>query len=729
MVSHIGRGESFIRKIPGPCDLESGCLRQNEKLEIAANTCAIEYEINQCDEFAKEFPEYASLIKTCDIKSVCEEANSFLLSTIGSCTKGAINLLKDQGKMIVDGVIDGSQFIHNKWLEMIEDLKTPLNQKQNKKKSEISMAEVVDELDELGTSISETIKKTNIKHNCFKLNPKKELECYVLSGAVDPAIIIGFALKLATKLKHISSNAAAVTSRKKFTENNNDLTSRSFATRKKNASNEFRANFKKKYDGNYSPTTPEQNDQWIKVAELNRSDPNRIYFDIENSQMKKLNDTLKDKDYVTSVTNYHKELIFNKIKELEKKYPGLNVDKYSDFKSSRFSFSGVIPEDFDKILNQIQNEANHEFKQFLIDSKLIRAQDGSQNWFRSGIGTTADEATLASRYSRESPYNVIQNYNNPKVIESLNKSLHQSEKLRLSTLRDFDGTNVIDNGTLHVDAFDILRKNTDNLDNAKQELANRFGITTIPDKTIQNMSEYVKYVDKFSPGIHVRERLSASLDDALHGGITADMVGLGAKNLKATAEALKDSKNLNNAIDLSRLNEKAVTKGFEEKKAAFSEALSDSFGKERIKTICSGDDCVVIPNFQLSSNDKQKLLNTLAEKGYSSDFRISFVAPKIEQTLVRNQLGNHGEGIEKILRKNLSQSMEPNLLKRLTFGIDMQTSELNQGKIKLFIGNPNNSKLKPAEMKQIENAFNQSIDIFNESQKKNNIESRYWTSK
>ena len=65
---------------------------------------------------------------------------------------------------------------------------------------------------------------------------------------------------------------------------------------------------------------------------------NTVFFDVENSQLKLLNDTLKEKNFVTSLTNYHKELTFKKMQELVKKNPGLQMDMYSDFKSSRFAF-------------------------------------------------------------------------------------------------------------------------------------------------------------------------------------------------------------------------------------------------------------------------------------------------------------------------------------------------------------------------------------------------------
>jgi hypothetical protein len=145
----------------------------------------------------------------------------------------------------------------------------------------------------------------------------------------------------------------------------------------------------------YNPTTVKQNEEWIAVAEKGVSSKS-VFVDIENSQMKVLNDTLKDKNLVTSLTNYHKSLVVKKIEALKKEFPGLKISEYSDFKSLRFAFDGNVPKDLQQRLNKIFQSANDEFTDYLVKNKLVNSSDKADSWFRAGTGKSAEQANLVA---------------------------------------------------------------------------------------------------------------------------------------------------------------------------------------------------------------------------------------------------------------------------------------------------------------------------------------------
>jgi hypothetical protein len=144
-----------------------------------------------------------------------------------------------------------------------------------------------------------------------------------------------------------------------------------------------------------------------------------------------------------------------------------------------------------------------------------------------------------------------------------------------------------------------------------------------------------------------------------------------------------------------------------------------------VKTVCSGDDCIAIAKQILSDSDKQKILQKLSDAGYTSQFRLSFIPDNIPNLAARNQLSVHGESIEKVLRKNLADKMEPAKLQGTIFGVDMKTTELNQGLVKLITANNPNVKLSASERKLISDNFKKAVQQMNEDLSKQGKPSTY----
>ena len=131
--------------------------------------------------------------------------------------------------------------------------------------------------------------------------------------------------------------------------------------------------------------------------------------------------------------------------------------------------------------------------------------------------------------------------------------------------------------------------------------------------------------------------------------------------------------------------------------------------------MCSGDDCVAIAVKPLNDTDKKKILTALADSKYSGKFRLAFVPDGVTDIATRNVLSTHGESVEKLLRASLSSVMEPRKLQGLTFGLDMRTQVLNDGTVKLLIGEAPGVKLSVQERALIQKKFEESLRSFNQS--------------
>jgi len=744
--------------------INSDCSRMSDTVKRSVAACEINQKAHGCDELAAKNPDIKSSIINCKPKEYCEQQNLGGTDEALACWKG----LKGS---VVDTVTAVSSLFTNAWdrvkndytkrkafiaacdesiackRELSKDFiyQSKLSDKELDKIPAERLLRMVDakaytktytgysignpkattpaplstpkqdggqKLQDLWRTAGHLAAEKYHRYACFTPQAKEELKCYVFASIVDPTIAVGKATKLAkarrliAALENTKATSASVSA------------SVSVSTSAKVLS---KAEFTKKYL-NFSPTTKAQNQKWIALAE--GSPKNTKFFEVENSVMKNLNDTLKDKNLVTSLTNYHKELLETKtdklLADLKKTYPNLEVVAYSDFKASRFAFKGQAPPDLQQRLNKILQETNQEFSNYVVKNKLVKATDKPATWFRAGYGESADQASLASRYSRQKNDNALQSYHSQEMKTELGKKVRSVETQRASLQSELGHTSLVEGGskkTLSADAIDILRKNGSNVAKSQADLKNRFGLSQLSESSVRKMQEYVKSVDEFSPSIHVIEREVSHLDDAKFGGLSADMTGMGAKNLNATARALSEAKNLDEALVQTRQSEKNITKTFNKQKDTFQQVLKDVVGKDRIKTVCSGDDCTAVPKQALSSQEKEKILQKLTAAGYSSEFRLAFIPEKVAKASSRTMLAVHGESIEKALRKNLADKMEPAKLKGVVFGVDMKTTELNKGNVKLLTATSPQVRLTAAEEKLIAENFRKALTQINKELK------------
>ncbi|MGZ3769907.1 MAG: hypothetical protein ACXVCP_03290 [Bdellovibrio sp.] len=749
--------------------------RELEKFQL---TCQLENKSAECNMFEKSNPEQSQFMRHCDLDSLCKENTEYLDKYISECWESYKQVNGEWVDAVKEGSLTLSEYINKSWqkfknnvlnkdeylkecdksiackrdlvkgdpgFEKISDEKLnqlPANflykraQKvqsiiadaQAKKSSLFTVkngeivlnAEDKEKLQRLMNVSEDKLKETYSKYMCYTPLARQKLKCYALGGVVDPVAAVGFLLKTAKFGKGISQvlkakkeerRASKIAAAEKSVERITDeaQVTKEVVSNRKTSVLQNRKKLINKYL-NYSPTTEAENLRWISMAEDGKK-TNSIFLDVENSQIKSLNDTLKDKNLVTSVTNFHKELLNKKLKALAKEFPEMQMERYSDFKSMRFAINGKVPKDLEAKLQNIFSETNDEFDKFLKEKGIVRKEDATKEWFRAGTGKSADQANLTARFSRQLSENKVQNFANIKKV--LSKKLDSIERDRKNLRSSFAKTSVIDGSTLHVDAFDIVRKANGDKNKISKEIAHRFGLSHVPEKTVETLQRYVKEADEFSPGLYIAKREYANLNDAVHGGLSADIIGLGGANLKGTAEALAKRTTVEKVIQSTRLAEKQVTKNFLEQKKTF-EKIVEKAAPGKFKTTCSGDDCVSIAIAPLSELDKKKILAGLSETKYSGAYRIAFVPHGVVEAESRNILATHGEGVEKVLRKSLSSKMEPNRLKGLTFGVDMQGQNLNSGGIKLLIGKSRDLNLSSSEKELIQKKFQEAVKYLNQ---------------
>ncbi|HWU44050.1 MAG TPA: hypothetical protein VN132_11450, partial [Bdellovibrio sp.] len=409
-------------------------------------------------------PEAKPLLKRCDFKSQCEENAAYLLAEEIACVRGYKNALIDSGVALKDMAVSIGQFVEKNWENLKQNVRLHENFirqcdqslackrdliKDDSRFNKISDEELQkisasflyvqsrdmraytsslarassDSLRKNGMSLAEeqhsklqdmmNIAKEKMqeeykKYSCYTSLAKTEMSCYAFGNVVDPTLVFGAAFKGA-RLAAATGKLAEAAKAEEAVRTGDSIVAKVSQVRNRFLTREVLT----KEFLSYSPTTVAENERWIALAEKG-VDPHLRYLDVENSQLKSLNDVLKDKNLVTSLTNYHKKLLFDKIESLKKDFPNLNIEQYSDYKSSRFVFGGDIPKELEQKLQQIFKETNQEFSDYLKSEHILRDSDLSNDWFRAGLGQSAEQANVAARYSRQEVQNEVQNYSQEK---------------------------------------------------------------------------------------------------------------------------------------------------------------------------------------------------------------------------------------------------------------------------------------------------------------------------
>ncbi|WP_413578076.1 hypothetical protein ACLVWU_05980 [Bdellovibrio sp. HCB290] len=750
-----------------------GCTPQ-EKIQLlqqVSNQCEIEVKIYKCEELEKDATdEDRSKFRRCDPQKLCDQVAD-ANTQIGACLRGYRNSLIALGEDIKILAAGMGKAIDQSWeqakenkkqrLQFIAQCEKSLECKRDLIKNVPSYSAATDEelskisaaalfveyeskkaylqsiqrsvpntrppeahpadneltaeqkakLLNLAAVIKENLKKEYQKYNCYSQEAQSEMACYAVGQVVDPLFLATATFKgarAALALGKEVSNGSKIMLRVEQLEKSSALT---------------RNEFIKKYV-DYNPTTVAQNEKFIALAEKGK-EANAYFVNIENSQMKYLNDTIKNKNLVTSMTNYHKDLVLQRFKDLQKEFPDLRITEYSDFKSLRFAFEGKVTPEIEKRIQEIFKSSNDEFVKFMRDNNLIRQTDTPEDYFRAGVGNTADEAGIAARYARKTQPGEVVSYKNTDLKVDLGGKIQSIERDRVALRQQLANTKMLDGHTFQSEVFDIVRKNQGDPKAINLALMKKYSTSNISDETLAGLQRYVKNSDEFSPGLMVAKRENANLNDAAEGGFTMDFVGLGASNMKGTAEALAKSKDLDGVLAEARLAEKQVTEAVNKQKSFFEKVVKESVEPGKLKSICSGDDCVAVATKPLSEQEKMKVLNRVADSKYASKMRFAFVNDGVKSAETRNMLSTHGESIEKLLRKNLAKQFKAYKLDGLTFGVDMRTDTLNEGTVKLLMGQSQDVYLTKSEQARIKEVFKKTVQEFNDTVYKKAASARY----
>lgn len=711
--------------------LENNCRQQSSFLKNLIQQCEINYQVHNCDGF-KNDPDYIGKIKSCQPKEFCRDITRSPLENGWSCLKG-VGVEKGWNLLLT-----GYQAITNYSWEKAEDdlIRIQEGAKNTAKKIPDELSKVFEKIkmtsaSELSDATKKSLEKAwlasqEIAQNtydgyfCLNTQGMSEFRCKVLPPPTRAIKIVN----------STTVSAAEIESSIYAEKRSSDEAKSSRSTTKIDTS---RTQFTKAYL-HYHPTTEEQNLRWMVLADKSIDGKEKTtFFDVENSVMKKMNDTIKDKDFVTSLTNKQKEILFDKMdalmKQLKKNYPDAKMYAYSDFKASRFAIQGVPEEILQKELSSIFQKSNQEFVDYVKNNKFARSEDKPENWFRSGIGNSADQASLANRRAREMESNVTLNYSSPEVQNYMNQALRDANVSREKISRQLQNTAIYNpkTKTLDPDAFDILRKYGSDTESARKILVRHFALEKLDIATVTEMQNYMQNVDAMMPAIHVAKREVASLAGAEKGGLSADIVGLGAKNYEATAKAMSDSTDLESTIKKIRIEERLVTTEINKQKIFYQDVVNDVLGKDRVKNICTGDDCISISSEQLTQNEKQMIMDRVSNSEYSGKFRKSFISDNIRNSEHRTEMATQGESLEKTLRKYLVDKIEPRKLQGITFGIDMRGAEVGRGLVDLIVGKNSNIKLSSQEQIEIQRGFRKAVESLNQEQIVKNKTGRYFS--
>jgi hypothetical protein len=392
-----------------------------------------------------------------------------------------------------------------------------------------------------------------------------------------------------------------------------------------------------------------------------------------------------------------------------------------------------LDEIFQKTNSEFVNELAHnnllrkEFTEKWSSASSVQKTDLAAEWFRAGIGETADQATLAARYSRNaSGGNKLHSFESAEFQENMQTNLKAVEMYRSDIQKELSSSGLLenfDNSNRMIprkDVMDLARKNKD-ADVFRSAVNQKYG-TSLSQAESRRLQDYLELVDDFSPGIHIAKREVATLNDAAHGGLSADFAGMGSHNLYETAAGLAKAKDLATALEQTRFGERKVTEFFQkrmrDRQAIIRNYLEDKKGMAGLKINCSGDDCVVITPSSLNSKQRDELVKRLSKTDDPSSMRMSFVNSSIKSADDLNLMATHGEAIEKKLRSELIGKLPNETLNKVTFAIEMNGSAAGQGGVRLITGN-SRIQLAPSQLESIQSSFQKAVEKINQDLLKN----------
>ncbi len=475
-----------------------------------------------------------------------------------------------------------------------------------------------------------------------------------------------------------------------------------------------------------SATSVAENEAWKKF--ISKPGSKQKAMTIENVKLKSLNDTVfKDEEYVSTLMNTYNDMQLRKFKlleaELKKINPAFEFKVFSDFKSLRVAYDDIPGlkiegKNVDQLLKETALKSNEEFADFTIKNQLVRESDKPGAWYKAAQEKTDDWVGLKAKFTRQVLSNdnalFLDLENDKKFKTWAQEEVLTGKRLKSEVLEAFKDTAVISksksDANVNVEVFGILRKNKDNPDAAKSAIQDLYGLESISDNNFNTLKKFYEKADVVSPGLRNTERRFATLADAPHGGMSIDMIDLGAEHIQSTsAYAFGKTDNVDDFLKVSREAEEKLTEKIFNRQREIEKKFRDITGDTNARVVCSGDGCkAYLPNRELSETEIKKFADVATAGGEQGKLRFSSIqnlASKEYSDLVVKQ----GEDLEKSLRRNLAGKIDSRRLQGVNFSVHIKANKPGDGSTKLHISEANGFKLSEAERQQIKTEYLKTI--------------------
>lgn len=459
------------------------------------------------------------------------------------------------------------------------------------------------------------------------------------------------------------------------------------------------------------------------------------------------NNTTGRKDLVDAMDNRMFELMQGQIKKLSEKYPGLNpmiiqkeVATSTDYKSFSLVIKGDISDpklrkELDALYIEAKKQAEKDFKKL----GLISENEDITRWYGASGGPTADHSNFAGRVGRGLTENKIYWYDDQQIMQNAKSYLDEAKLLQKSMIdqlkRDVPSealmtSNQTKSYTKKLSVFDNIGDGVfvpnETLNNFIRKEKNSEKLTAQVNKhfktdfkvdEVKTIQSYTDVADTASLRIYSSKREIVNLENAEKGGVNVDFAGMGSANADAVHRAIAKSNSLDELVSNARANERIVTAKFEKQKRELQNVFDNFINEKKnlgeLKWKCSGDDCAGVFQQSLPENFKNELAQRLSRTERPAGARYSLVSDKVADPTLRSRIGQHGEEIEKAIRKNLSGKLPDDKLKKITLVIDMKGETSGQGAVNYFVGN-SQVKLDPRDLEKIKSAFKKAVKDINQ---------------
>jgi hypothetical protein len=492
-------------------------------------------------------------------------------------------------------------------------------------------------------------------------------------------------------------------------------------------------------------TTYEENQEFERMAKkmIHHSEDVKnaerpIILDIENSELKALNKKLP-KDVVTSLDNLFFERMKNRMKQFELENPKLKVHYYYDYKSLRVGFTKTSKSnarinkkwqaDFEEKLQKAFNDEYAAFIQELKDKKYIRTSgkktDTPENWFKASLCDHPGVGNITTRAVRQLGGSILK-CNDEKVRAHLIEQLQGIEKERSDFQTQFGNTSLMDNvrsetgktmkqKTFKDDIFQFARKSETDEEFLDMIHYDYPSVELRLDQA-SAIRAHAQKVDSFSPPNYILKReVSIISDDATEGAGTLDFIGLGGKNLSATADSLARASRAKSLNPLERVSAE-VDKGIEQVTELLTKDKNTfkNMTGDRYNVSATGDDIEMVPKGGWSRQDRILMISR-AKKAFSLPVRSVFSTSKNISAMTRKLILAQGEELQTIVVKGLKSKYPSQKLSDFEFHLEMNGKEALNGDIDLILDADVDDFWKsPDHLDTLKNILKESINNANE---------------